>query len=653
MRYFIFIITFLTTLQTHAQLELCEGIKGEIIFSENFGDGLGIGSPFTNGVTTYMFTYNFPEEGQYTIRSNSLPNLEVLPDPDLWKWHLLANDWSNTLYSSPGKMLLINADENSGTFYKKTIENLCEFTSYEFSLWAASLYRTTSNNCTENGGLGVPINIKLEVWDSTETQLLSSAETGNINNSSIINFQQYGLVFTALANQTAVVIKIINNNQQPGCGNDLVIDEINVQVCGGDSTLTSIEYGDDNPLFCKDETPVTINLNIENLYQGNYFVWQKSSDGDNWANIDNTPILNTGGNFNLTLSDIEYTTYFRVMFASTVGNLNGNNPDCVWFSNIYNVKILSQTDAPVSFFSEFTYCGDSTIPALAIIPVQNLSVNWYDSPIGGNLLHANSFNFVPPGPGTYYAAYSSTVYECLGDIRTAITLHWEPGIQVTTNPPPYLICGGEGAILDAIHPNSIYEWEPSLLGNSQTATVYEPGIYVVTIRDPQSSCLEARTRTFIVNGYQNPEILNISHSGSTLFVTMVHQDTYEYSLDGITWQYSNVFENVETGLIKVYVRDLIQCGEDQQDYLLLALPPTFFTPNGDGYNDVFTMKHIVQFNLSVQIFDRYGKSITLLNSKNTRWDGTFNGSELPSSDYWYVVFMDNNKMMHGHFSLKR
>lgn len=653
MRYFLYFILCLITFQGHAQLGLCQGIKGEIMFHENFGDGLGIGTPLPPGVSSYFFTNNFPEIGQYTIRSNSIPNLEVLPDPDSWLWHLLTNDWSNTLFSSPGKMLLINANEISGTFYKKSINNLCELTSYEFSFWGAPLYRISSNNCTENEGLGVPINIRLEVWDITETQLLSFAETGNINNSSIINFQQYGLIFNTQPNQTEVIIKIINNNLQPGCGNDLVLDEINVQVCAGNSTLTSIEYEDENPLFCEEDTPVNINLNIENSYVGNYFIWQKSNDGQLWINIDDTPILNTGGNFTVNLSDIEETTYYRVKFASTSNNLINNNPDCLWFSNTYFVQILSSSDAPVSFSSNVSYCGDSVIPALAVLLVENLTVNWYDSPIGGNLLLSNSFSYVPPAPGTYYAAYYSEEFPCLGDIRTPITLSWYPGIEVSTNPPAIVICGGEGAILDAIHPNSIYEWEPSSLGNEQFATVYEPGVYVVTIRDPLSACSEARTRTFIVNGYQNPVISNISHSGSTLFVTMAFEDVYEYSIDGVVWQSSNIFENVETGLINVYVRDIIDCGMDQQQYILFPNPPKFFTPNGDNSNDFFTIKNIAELNLVIKIFDRYGKLITILNSSNKEWDGTYNGSNIPSSDYWYKVFMNGKELMSGHFSLKR
>jgi gliding motility-associated-like protein len=641
------------SLTVNAQLGLCQGIKGEVIFNQNFGEGIGVGLPLPIDEITYAYTDNFPEEGRYTVRSNTLPNSETLPDPNTWLWHLLAFDLSNNLNSNPGKMLLINANGNPGVFYKKRIQNLCELTSYEFSFWMAPLYNINTGLCTENNGQGTPVNLKLEVWDVNETQLLASAVTGNVNNTSSINYQKYGLLFTTLTDQNDVVIKILNNNQQSGCGNDLVIDEISVQLCGGgDSVLTSVEYNDNIRTFCAEDTPISLTLNLENNFQGSYFIWQQSDDGVLWLDIDNTSILNTGGVFNLSLNNITSTKYFRVMFAATSDNFRANGTKCVWYSNTYSVHVLNGDDTPVSFFTSFTYCGDSVVPAMAVHIVPNLSVNWYDSPTGGNLLHSNSFNYVPSGPGVYYAGYFSEEFPCVGNFRTRIELIWFPGISVSTNPEPLQICGNQGVVLDAIHPNSIYEWEPSSLGTNRTAIVFEPGLYTVTIRDPNNPCSEARTRNFTVVGYPSPEISKITNSGSTLTVQTVRNDPYEYSLDGIIWQTSNVFHNVISGLVTVYVRDLLNCYTDIEEYFLLSIP-AFFTPNGDDINDYYTINGIKQFNLEINIFDRYGRVLAILNPQNPYWNGLYEGKQLPSSDYWYIVFKDNKVLKKGHFSLLR
>ncbi len=635
-----------------AQVQFCDGIKGEEIFVENFGQGVGIGDPLPLNSTSYTYTLNFPEENQYTIRSNSLPNTETLPDPDTWLWHILTEDISSSLGFDPGKMLLINATDNSNICYKSEVEGLCEYTNYEFSFWTAPLYNINSGLCIENGGIGVPVNLRFEVWNQDETQLISSAETGNIDNTSSIAFQQFGLSFTTGAGQTSVNIKILNNIQQIGCGNDFVLDEIKVQLCGGVSELTSVVYGTEEPTFCVDDPLRIITLKMESFDNLGYFIWQRSSDGVNWENIDEIIYPNSQGIFLLDIPEIFNTTYFRTVFASTEENLLDSERHCTWSTNTYIVYIISNTDSPLTFSNEISYCGDSVIPALAVIPVPNLMVNWYDSPVGGNLLYENSFNFVPSGPGVYYAGYTSEEFPCIGDIRTPITLIWEPGIMVSTNPDPIIICGDEGVVLDAVHPNSIYQWDPSSLGDEQTATVYEPGLYVVTIRDPQSACNEARTRTFIVEGFINPEINEIIHAGSDLVVTMVYEDEYEYSLDGVSWQFSNVFQNVGTGLFTIYVRDIIDCGSDYEEYLVLNLPQ-FFTPNGDGFNDTLKIDFIGELNLEVWIFDRYGKLLSILNSSNPEWDGTYNGINLVGTDYWFILFKDGVIFKSGHFSLKR
>ena len=56
----------------------------------------------------------------------------------------------------------------------------------------------------------------------------------------------------------------------------------------------------------------------------------------------------------------------------------------------------------------------------------------------------------------------------------------------------------------------------------------------------------------------------------------------------------------------------------------------------------------------VTIFDRYGKLLAQLSASRMSWDGTFNKTPLPASDYWYALKIDNTQpVLRGHFSLKR
>ncbi len=60
-------------------------------------------------------------------------------------------------------------------------------------------------------------------------------------------------------------------------------------------------------------------------------------------------------------------------------------------------------------------------------------------------------------------------------------------------------------------------------------------------------------------------------------------------------------------------------------------------------------------NLTFDIFDRYGRKVASLRV-NEKWDGTYDGRELPTGDYWYVVRLNDandDRDFVGHFTLYR
>ena len=82
--------------------------------------------------------------------------------------------------------------------------------------------------------------------------------------------------------------------------------------------------------------------------------------------------------------------------------------------------------------------------------------------------------------------------------------------------------------------------------------------------------------------------------------------------------------------------------------------PAYFTPNNDSYHDVWMIENLdTHAKAEVNIFDRYGKFLYRFNASQTGWDGTFNTKQLPSDDYWFVIELENNKLVKGHFALKR
>jgi gliding motility-associated-like protein len=153
------------------------------------------------------------------------------------------------------------------------------------------------------------------------------------------------------------------------------------------------------------------------------------------------------------------------------------------------------------------------------------------------------------------------------------------------------------------------------------------------------------------------EVVDISENNSiTIFVS--GEGEYVYALDNENgvYQESSSFENISAGIHRVYVKDVkADCGIVSEDISVLGYPK-FFTPNGDTKNDVWEIKGFSsQFPTSsiVQIYNRYGKLIAVLNEYSPYWDGSFNGNEMPTDDYWFRAKLIDGRTFNGHFTLKR
>lgn len=132
---------------------------------------------------------------------------------------------------------------------------------------------------------------------------------------------------------------------------------------------------------------------------------------------------------------------------------------------------------------------------------------------------------------------------------------------------------------------------------------------------------------------------------------------YVYQLDTDPAQESSLFENVSYGTHTITVIDKNGCGSTPIDIIVVNYPK-YFTPNGDGIHDTWNVigleKPAPESNIF--IYDRYGKLITQVKPYGAGWDGTFNGENLPSTDYWFAVtYLENNteKVFKAHFTLKR
>ena len=168
--------------------------------------------------------------------------------------------------------------------------------------------------------------------------------------------------------------------------------------------------------------------------------------------------------------------------------------------------------------------------------------------------------------------------------------------------------------------------------------------------------------TKLIDDQDNPD-------ANVLTITVSGVGNYEYALNTSsataftkgTENLTFTFNDVKPGLNTVYIRDVNGCGLVSSQKLSFLFFQRHFSPNNDGIYDTWKIlgaNNTFYKSVRVEIFDRYGKVVGLITDKNGNgWDGTYNGSKLPSNDYWFnAVLEDINGSFRketGHFSLLR
>lgn len=241
-----------------------------------------------------------------------------------------------------------------------------------------------------------------------------------------------------------------------------------------------------------------------------------------------------------------------------------------------------------------------------------------------------------------------------------VALTW---FDIVVRPKPELTmaeiwgaCEGESITVTADSGFDDYTWSNG--SKKESITVSVAGTHTVTVKD-EFGCEASKTIQVVVSPKPVIHTVTIDDwTDNNNVITVVMEESaddsnYKYSLDNITYQESPVFTGLTPGQYTVYVKDEFGCGLDKRSTYILTYPK-FFTPNGDGVNETWRI-HLssLEPDMLIYIFDRYGKLITGFTPKSNGWDGTLNGTKLPSTDYWFVVVRQNGEKLKGHFSMIR
>ncbi|KOS06278.1 hypothetical protein AM493_09715 [Flavobacterium akiainvivens] len=286
---------------------------------------------------------------------------------------------------------------------------------------------------------------------------------------------------------------------------------------------------------------------------------------------------------------------------------------------------------------------------------QGTTVDFFES-----LENALAFKDVLVLPYTNTVAGGQTIYAqltntagCLDIVEVQLVVYsFGENMQDET----VYMCDGQPITLNAGTGYTSYSWDTEPATTTQTLDITQPGEYTVTVTNIHN-CEGSKTFTVLPSGRATNATFEINDfQGGRNTVTVVPQGigTYEYSLDGVTWQESPVFSPLDLGEYTAYIRDINGCGPVLAKNFYVLDYPKYFTPNGDGIRDTWRIKYMERRpRVRVDIFDRYGKFIFSFRGNSIGWDGTFGGKNLPATDYWFVITLEDGREVKGHFAMIR
>lgn len=243
-------------------------------------------------------------------------------------------------------------------------------------------------------------------------------------------------------------------------------------------------------------------------------------------------------------------------------------------------------------------------------------------------------------PGVNLNAIVEPIYECTGSV---------PNNYVNITLEDESVIGDILYALDSV--------DPSALQLNPDFTNIAPGDHYITIAHANGCIL---TVDFTIENFE-PLTLVLEQRSLNEITAIADggRPEYTYYFDGIDNGNDNTFYITRTDTYEVRVVDENGCemvATIFMEFIDIEIP-NFFTPDGDGENDYWIPRNIEQFpEILIKIYDRYGRVVSREAHDAQGWNGKYEGKELPTGDYWYVIQLngeEDSREFVGHFTLYR
>lgn len=249
-------------------------------------------------------------------------------------------------------------------------------------------------------------------------------------------------------------------------------------------------------------------------------------------------------------------------------------------------------------------------------------------------------------PGTYTVAGSTAC----GTAEASITVTEAEGPAVVIEGAS-IVCAGQEAELTATGADS-YVWSTGATG--ATITVSDPGTYSV---EGTNACGTA-TATFEVTVLDVQAAFEAAPAQGTAPLTVVFNNQSLPATGSFAWDFGDGSGSTEEAPAHVFTEPGVYnvtltvtegpCSASATGVVVVEEPepvgessvrvPNVFSPNGDGVNDVFQVEAVNLARMEVQVLNRWGQQVYLLERPGSTWNGRSGAGEaLPDGTYFYVL----------------
>jgi gliding motility-associated-like protein len=249
----------------------------------------------------------------------------------------------------------------------------------------------------------------------------------------------------------------------------------------------------------------------------------------------------------------------------------------------YRVRIANGTCAALSDSIQLRTIPVPVITFDSIVPVcykDNMQIPLKATPTGGTftgkgIVNNNSLNVKQIGVDTIQVKYElKTAEGCVANQSRVVEVRASPIVRL---PKQFIVPRGEDVVLAPVVDNNNnykYSWSPPM-------TLSSPN-------DKSPTAMPSQNTTYTV---------------------------------AVTAQNGCVTQVITTVLV-----------------VDMMFVPDVFTPNGDGSNDRWEIKNIEKYpNTEVFVYNRWGEIVFYQKGYRNPWDGTYDGSPIPSGAYTFII----------------